>query len=164
MVTDREANLAIGSAHATTRHLPAEGSRAAFGFDDDRWVRVREAARVAGVDPRTIRRWADTGRIPARVTPGGQRQISLAGLGASYSPGRRAVERDPLAVDPDVAVPEWSATCALWHIWRPPRRLSDDDIATLRSDVRHLEAALRDLESTLTEELQDRDRRAAGEP
>jgi excisionase family DNA binding protein len=143
--------------------MTERGPEPDIGFDDDRWVRIREAARLAGVDPRTIRRWADTGRIPARVTPGGQRQISVAGLGASYSPGKRVVERHPLVIDPDVAVPEWSATCALWYMWHPPRRLSDDEIANLRGDVRRVRTALEDLARTLTEELQDRDGRAAGE-
>jgi len=60
-----------------------------------------EASRLLGVDPDTLRRWADEGRVPAFTTPGGHRRFerralerliasrrtgpagSLAGLGAS---------------------------------------------------------------------------------
>jgi excisionase family DNA binding protein len=41
-----------------------------------------EASRVLGVDPDTLRRWADEGRIPAFTTPGGHRRFE-----------RRAIER-----------------------------------------------------------------------
>jgi excisionase family DNA binding protein len=60
-----------------------------------------EASRLLGVDPDTLRRWADEGRVPAFTTPGGHRRFerralerliaarrtgpagSLAGLGAN---------------------------------------------------------------------------------
>lgn len=60
-----------------------------------------EASRLLGVDPDTLRRWADEGRVPAFTTPGGHRRFErkalerlvasrrtgpstgLAGLGAS---------------------------------------------------------------------------------
>jgi excisionase family DNA binding protein len=60
-----------------------------------------EASRLLGVDPDTLRRWADEGRVPAFTTPGGHRRFerralerlmavrrtgpagTLAGLGAS---------------------------------------------------------------------------------
>ncbi len=142
------------------RPPPQAPSGTDIGFPGDRWVPVREAARLANVDPRTIRRWADSGRIPARVTPGGHRQISVSGLGASYSPAKRDRNIDPVAVDPDVAVPQWVATSLIWHTWRPPRRLSEDEIALLRMDVRRLSSALEDLTESLTDELQDRDERA----
>jgi excisionase family DNA binding protein len=41
-----------------------------------------EASRLLGVDPDTLRRWADEGRIPAFTTPGGHRRFE-----------RRALER-----------------------------------------------------------------------
>ncbi len=41
-----------------------------------------EASRLLGVDPDTLRRWADEGRVPAFTTPGGHRRFD-----------RRALER-----------------------------------------------------------------------
>jgi excisionase family DNA binding protein len=41
-----------------------------------------KASRLLGVDPDTLRRWADEGRVPAFVTPGGHRRFE-----------RRALER-----------------------------------------------------------------------
>jgi excisionase family DNA binding protein len=46
------------------------------------WISLGPASRLLGVDPDTLRRWADSGRIPAFVTPGGHRRFD-----------RRAVER-----------------------------------------------------------------------
>ena len=61
-----------------------------------------EASRMLGVDPDTLRRWADEGRVPAFTTPGGHRRFErralerlmaarrtgpaggLAGIGASH--------------------------------------------------------------------------------
>ncbi|MHB8891062.1 MAG: helix-turn-helix domain-containing protein, partial [Candidatus Limnocylindrales bacterium] len=40
------------------------------------------ASRMLGVDPDTLRRWADEGRVPAFTTPGGHRRFD-----------RRALER-----------------------------------------------------------------------
>ena len=46
------------------------------------------AARLLGVDPDTLRRWADAGRIPAWITPGGHRRFDREAL-----EGVRAVSR-----------------------------------------------------------------------
>lgn len=45
-------------------------------------IRLGEASRLLGVDPDTLRRWADEGRVPAFTTPGGHRRFE-----------RRALER-----------------------------------------------------------------------
>jgi excisionase family DNA binding protein len=46
------------------------------------WLSLGPASRLLGVDPDTLRRWADAGRIAAFTTPGGHRRFD-----------RRAVER-----------------------------------------------------------------------
>jgi excisionase family DNA binding protein len=45
------------------------------------WLSLGPASRLAGVDPDTLRRWADEGRIEVYVTPGGHRRF-----------GRRAID------------------------------------------------------------------------
>lgn len=131
-----------------------------LGLGTDRWLSVREAARRASVDPRTIRRWADIGQIRARRTPGGHRQISLSGLADAYS----APRKDPspsVSVDPATAVPQWTAQVALWHLWTPPRRITDDELTDLRLDVEACERALQDLRMVIAAELRRRDEAAS---
>lgn len=136
-----------------------------LGMGSERWVRIREAARIASVDPRTIRRWADTGRIRARLTPGGHRQVSVEGLGQAYSPADRSrrTAGEVAEVDPSVALSEWAASAALWRFWRVPRRLGEDALVELRLDVDSVRRSLGDLEAIITDELRARDRRATGE-
>ncbi|HEX5828112.1 MAG TPA: helix-turn-helix domain-containing protein [Candidatus Limnocylindrales bacterium] len=87
-----------------------------------------EASRLLGVDPDTLRRWADEGRVPAFTTPGGHRRFErralerliavrrtgpaggLAGLGAtsdrlSAAYSRRYREQHGTGPDPRVYVP-----------------------------------------------------------
>ncbi len=44
------------------------------------WVSLGPASRFLGVDPDTLRRWADAGRVRAFATPGGHRRFSRADL------------------------------------------------------------------------------------
>lgn len=39
------------------------------------WVALGEASKLLGVDPDTLRRWADEGRVPVFLTPGGHRRF-----------------------------------------------------------------------------------------
>ncbi|HLF78980.1 MAG TPA: helix-turn-helix domain-containing protein [Dehalococcoidia bacterium] len=45
-----------------------------------RWVSLRRACEILGVDESTLRRWADTGRLRVYRTPGGHRRFSLGNL------------------------------------------------------------------------------------
>ncbi len=87
-----------------------------------------EASRLLGVDPDTLRRWADEGRVPAFTTPGGHRRFErralerliasrrtgpaggLAGLGATHDRlnaayRRRYGESHGVEPDPRATVP-----------------------------------------------------------
>src|SRR5674476_854144 len=45
-----------------------------------RWLRVAAAADLLEVSQHTLRRWADTGLVPSRRTPSGQRQFQRSAL------------------------------------------------------------------------------------
>ncbi len=53
------------------------------------WLSLGPASRLLGVDPGTLRRWADDGRIPVYTTPGGHRRFDRRAL------ERLATERRP---------------------------------------------------------------------
>jgi excisionase family DNA binding protein len=83
------------------------------------WLSLGPASRLLGVDPDTLRRWADAGRIEAWATPGGHRRFArrslerlaatrrrttpLAGLGATPDRVSRAYRRSYLAPRADGA-------------------------------------------------------------
>ena len=46
----------------------------------DSWLPLGAASRVVGVDPDTLRRWADDGRVRAYATPGGHRRFQRGDL------------------------------------------------------------------------------------
>jgi excisionase family DNA binding protein len=91
---------------------PAEPPRLALG----------PAARLLGVDPDTLRRWADEGRVEAFTTPGGHRRFDrreierllevrhpgpggpMAAMGATPDRLSRAYRRSYAAAGPDDAV------------------------------------------------------------
>src|SRR5688500_19998955 len=45
-----------------------------------RWLSLGPASQLLGVDPDTLRRWADDGRVPAWSIPGGHRRFDRAVL------------------------------------------------------------------------------------
>lgn len=53
-------------------------SRAVQGKEE--WLELAEAAQLLGVHPSTLRRWADTGKIPFMRTLSGRRRFSYAAL------------------------------------------------------------------------------------
>jgi excisionase family DNA binding protein len=57
-------------------------------FGNRLYLTSGEAARILGVSPRTVNRWADHGRIPCSHTLGGQRRFRpdvIAAVGSSMS-------------------------------------------------------------------------------
>jgi len=84
------------------------------------WLSLGPASRLLGVDPDTLRRWADVGRIRTYTTPGGHRRFArtdlsrlqetrrsrrrtLAGLGATPERFSAAYARSYRASAPPVA-------------------------------------------------------------
>lgn len=49
---------------------------------EDRLLPPREVARLFGVDPKTVTRWAKTGKIPSVKTPGGHRRYRQSDINA----------------------------------------------------------------------------------
>ena len=61
-------------------------------FPSTGWLSLGPAARLLGVDPDTLRRWSDDGRVPSYTTPGGHRRFerrTLERLAATRRPGPR---------------------------------------------------------------------------
>jgi excisionase family DNA binding protein len=57
--------------------MPATTSRT---DEARRWLSLGPASRLLGIDPDTLRRWADQGRVPAWTTPGGHRRFDQSAL------------------------------------------------------------------------------------
>jgi excisionase family DNA binding protein len=56
------------------------GARSSFATVPDRPLSLGPASRLLGVDPDTLRRWADEGRIEAFTTSGGHRRFARAAV------------------------------------------------------------------------------------
>lgn len=50
------------------------------------WLTLSQAAALLGVHPSTVRRWADHGDLPVKLTPGGHRRFLRADLEARLRP------------------------------------------------------------------------------
>jgi excisionase family DNA binding protein len=57
---------------------------------DDPWLPLGAAARLVGVGPDTLRRWADSGKVESYTTPGGHRRFLRSSLQAMVNAPRRS--------------------------------------------------------------------------
>ena len=67
----------------------AAWSRAAEG----QWLSIHEACALLGVDPSTLRRWSDSGKVPVFRTPGGHRRYAEVDLRRLIGDGPHQRER-----------------------------------------------------------------------
>lgn len=47
-------------------------------------LRLGEGAEILGVHPETLRRWADSGKVPSVRTPGGERRFRREDIALVY--------------------------------------------------------------------------------
>ncbi len=100
---------------------------------DEQWLGIDAACKLLGVDPSTLRRWSDSGRVPVFRTPGGHRRYRESDLQAILkggspersSSGRRSLTRMSIsAYEPDYLR---QARERRWY-----RAYSDDQLHELR--------------------------------
>jgi excisionase family DNA binding protein len=60
---------------------------------DGRWLSLGPASRLLGIDPDTLRRWADQGRVRSWTTPGGHRRFDRSALEQVAASRRRPIGR-----------------------------------------------------------------------
>lgn len=65
------------------------------GLGTGGWLSLGPASALLGIDPDTLRRWADQGRVPAWTTPGGHRRFDVDALHRLVE-ARRSTTRIPL--------------------------------------------------------------------
>ena len=106
------------------------------------WLSLGPASRLVGVDPDTLRRWADSGRVRAFATPGGHRRFSRADLDCLVA-SRRPVAR-PLAALGATSDRLARVYVRAYRVEAPlaPDRLSPDARDALRAEGRRLVAVL----------------------
>ena len=74
--------------------MPHVAASAPAPTQADIWLSLGPASRLIGVDPDTLRRWADAGKVRSFTTPGGHRRFSKADLdrlAAVRRSGRRSL-------------------------------------------------------------------------
>ncbi len=112
---------------------------------DDAWLPLGRASKLVGVDPDTLRRWADEGRVEVYLTPGGHRRFqrrSLERLIRSRSRERVRISR--------LGAPEEKLVAAYRRTYRSGSELAPDPVQAIpeserdafRQNGRQLVAAL----------------------
>jgi DNA-binding transcriptional MerR regulator len=128
----------------------------------DRWLSLGPASRLIGVDPDTLRRWANEGRVEVFVTPGRHRRFDRRSLEGITAGARRQV--GPLA---SLGASPARVTRAYRRSYTsdaPARQVSADDAGDrerYRQDGRRLvEALIAHLDADRADEASRRDTEA----
>jgi excisionase family DNA binding protein len=124
------------------------------------------ASRLLGIDPDTLRRWADEGRVRAWTTPGGHRRFDRGVLERLATDRRRGVGR-PLAsmgASPERLNRVYRRHYAADAAARPPTMSPRDDLEreAYRQDGRRLITALIDFLDSDADDAAERDRLERG--
>ena len=112
------------------------------------WLPIGAASRRLGVDPDTLRRWADSGRLETFTTPGGHRRFSRAAL------ERLATERSPTRERPTLRQGPSVGRLHSAYQRRYARPPATGLVSTMASDAAGREA-FRDAGQRLVEALVD---------
>ena len=81
------------------------------------WLTLGEASRILGVDPDTLRRWADHGKIDVLKTPGGHRRFLRS------------------SIEGMLPRPRQPARQSLTAMGEPPDRIAAEFLKRVRSDM-----------------------------
>lgn len=71
----------------------------AGGHGERRWLTIRDACSLLGVDQSTLRRWSDAGKVPVFLTPGGHRRYAeedVLALARGTARPRRRISKQAL--------------------------------------------------------------------
>ena len=121
--------------------------------DIDVWLSTGEAAKRAGRDKRTIRRWADNGQVVCRKTPSGHRQIAASSLDAVLNAGRGSGGvASPLAGR--LMLERWAAEAGTMGEWVPPRKTSQASLFALQRCVAAVRRTLDEVEGVIEFEIE----------
>jgi excisionase family DNA binding protein len=87
--------------HQPDQEPAAQPERTGSTPSPPRWLTIRDACALLGVDQSTLRRWTDEGRVPAFLTPGGHRRYMEDDLrsflaGETRKPPKSRVSRQQL--------------------------------------------------------------------
>lgn len=111
----------------------------------DSWLPLGRASRLVGVDPDTLRRWADEGRVEVYHTPGGHRRFQRRSLERMIRSG----SRDRVRIS-RLGQPEERLVAAYRRTYRSGggsstslvEAIPESDRGPFRENGRHLVAAL----------------------
>lgn len=81
------------------------------------WLTLGEASRILGVDPDTLRRWADNGKVEVLKTPGGHRRFLRSSIEAMLPRPRQPARQ------------------SLTAMGEPPDRIAAEFVRRVRSDM-----------------------------
>lgn len=105
----------------------------------EQWLALGPASRLLGVDPDTLRRWADGGRVRSFATPGGHRRFALGDLERIQA--RRRPTPRPLGsygTTPDRLRRAYARTYRSTVAPEAARAVQDEDRAAFRTEGREL--------------------------
>lgn len=113
--------------------------------NDGNWLSLGPASALVGVDPDTLRRWADEGKVETFITPGGHRRFARNSLARiQRAGGRERATLTGLGVTADRLTATYRRTYKRAVPGRPDARtfVTEDDRAIYRDEGRLLIGAL----------------------